>query len=266
MSASTIAGPDRATARVDDCTVSYLRAGSGTPLLFLHGAGGISAWMPFMARLAERYDVIVPDHPGFGRSETPAWLDNIHDLAYFYLDFVRALGLRDVHLVGNSLGGWIACEVAVRSTASLRTLTLVSPAGLRLVGVRKLDTFLMPPDQIVRALYLDQAIPERILATPPSDEQADIALKNQYAVARLAWQPRFYDPHLAKWLHRIDVPTLVLWGDSDRVIPPPYAAEFARLIPGAKLETIARAGHLPHVEQADAFLGAVTPFLEGAAR
>src|SRR5579875_2341617 len=136
------------TLRLDDCTVSYQRRGEGTPLLFLHGANNVPGWPPFMARLAERYDVIVPDHPGFGRSEIPPWLDTIHDLAYFYLDFIEALGLHGVHLVGASLGGWIACEIAVRQTAALRTLTLVAPAGLRLAGVRKLDTFLMSPQPL----------------------------------------------------------------------------------------------------------------------
>jgi pimeloyl-ACP methyl ester carboxylesterase len=253
---------DTQTIDLLDCTVQYRRRGSGPPLLFLHGAAGVPGWTPWMARLAERFDVIVPDHPGFGASETPAWFDNIHDLAYFYLDFITALDLRDVHLVGHSLGGWIAAEIAVRNTSRLRTLTLASAAGLRIPGVERVDVFLLAPDDVPPALYFDQKFAEAILANPKTDEQVDLDLKNSYSFARVAWQPRLYDPHLDKWLHRIDIPALLLWGDADRVVPPAYAAEFKRLIPHAVVEIVACCGHLPHLEQTDAFLRAVTNFVE----
>jgi pimeloyl-ACP methyl ester carboxylesterase len=257
-----LAAAERTALQVAGCTVSYQRAGSGAPLLFLHGANSPPGWLPFMSQLAERYDVVVPDHPGFGQSEIPEWLDNIHDLAYFYLDFIAALGLRGVHLVGNSLGGWIACEIAVRQTTPLKTLTLVSPAGIRLVGVRKLDIFLMSPEAVTRSLFADQSFADRMLAQPLTDEQMDVQIKNRYATARLGWQPRMFDPHLAKWLHRIDIPTLIVWGDSDRLIPPAYAPEFARLIPGSATEVIAGCGHLPHVEKTAEFIGIVNRFIE----
>jgi pimeloyl-ACP methyl ester carboxylesterase len=244
-----------------NCRVRYQRQGSGPTLLFLHGAGGVPGWTPWMARLAERYDVIVPDHPGFGASDTPAWFDNIHDLAYYYLDFIAALGLHDVHLVGHSLGGWIAAEVAVRTTAALRTLTLVSAAGLRIPGVERVDVFLLAPDDVPRVLYHDQAFADALLANAKTDAQVDLELKNSYSFARVAWQPRLYDPHLEKWLHRIDVPTLLVWGDADRLVPPAHAAEFKRLIPHATVELIRGCGHVPQVEGAETFLGAVNAFI-----
>jgi pimeloyl-ACP methyl ester carboxylesterase len=246
-----------------NCTVHYRRRGAGPPLLFLHGAGGVPAWTPWMARLAERFDVIVPDHPGFGASDTPAWFDNIHDLAYYYLDFIAALDLTGIHLVGHALGGWIAAEMAVRTTASLRTLTLVSSAGLRIPGVERVDAFLLAPDEVPRALFFDQALADAILARPKTDAQIDLELKNSYGFARVGWQPRLYDPHLEKWLHRIDVPALLLWGDADRLVPPAHAAEFKRLIPQAIVDIIPSCGHLPHVEQTAAFLHALTSFIEG---
>src|SRR6266481_2288964 len=101
---------------IGGCRIRLMRGGSGAPLLFLHGGGGIGIWLPCMARLAKKFDVIVPEHPGFGASDTPDWLDNIHDLAYFYLDVLDQLDLRAVHLVGVSLGGWIAAQLAIRST------------------------------------------------------------------------------------------------------------------------------------------------------
>ena len=244
------------------CTVHYRRKGAGPTLLYLHGAAGVTGWTPWMSRLAERFDVIVPDHPGFGSSDTPAWFDNIHDLAYYYLDFIKALGLHDVHLVGHSLGGWIAAEIAVRSTASLRTLTLSSAAGLRIPGVERIDVFLLAPKDVPPALFFDRKFADAMLAQPKTDEQIDLELKNGYSFARVAWQPRLYDPHLDKWLHRIDVPTSVLWGDADKLVPPEHAAEFKRLIPQATVEIFPRCGHVPQVEAPEAFVRALTTFIE----
>ncbi|HEX5766743.1 MAG TPA: alpha/beta hydrolase, partial [Burkholderiales bacterium] len=104
-------------AEVDGCKTRLRRGGTGAPLLFLHGANGAPVVMPFMEKLAQRFDVLVPEHPGYGKSDEPEWLENIHDLAYFYLDFLKALSLSNVTLVGTSMGGWIAMEMAVRDTA-----------------------------------------------------------------------------------------------------------------------------------------------------
>src|SRR6185503_3947711 len=130
---------------VDGCKTHLRRAGKGEPLLFLHGASGAPAIMPFMEKLAQRFDVLVPEHPGWGKSDEPAWLENIHDVAYFYLDFLKRLDLRNVTVVGSSMGGWIAMEMAVRDTSRLKSLVLVSPAGIAAPGVLPADIFLMPP-------------------------------------------------------------------------------------------------------------------------
>jgi pimeloyl-ACP methyl ester carboxylesterase len=251
--------------RLKNCQVAYMRAGSGPVLFFLHDGYGERRWEPFMAGLAERYDVIVPDHPGFGRSEIPDWLDNIHDLAYFYLDFFAALDLRDVHLVGHAFGGWLACEIAVRDAAALATLTLVAPSGLRVPGLRKRDVFLMTREAIVAESFHDPAVASAILAVPRSDDDVDVEIKNAAMYARLAWQPRLYDPHLAKWLDRIATPTMLLWGDDDRIIQPAYADEFARLIPASRVETIRDCGHVPQIETPAVFVRAITNFHQSAA-
>src|SRR5215470_7817020 len=139
------------------CTIGLMRGGAGSPLLVLHGASGAGAWLPFMAALAERHDVIVPEHPGYGLSDTPHWLDTIHDLAYFYLDFLDALDLKRVHLVGISIGGWIAAELAVRDTGRLASLTLADSAGIHLPGVPQIDTFLRNEEQRIRDFFHDQS-------------------------------------------------------------------------------------------------------------
>jgi pimeloyl-ACP methyl ester carboxylesterase len=244
--------PKEAFETVDGCKVRVLRGGSGPTLMFLHGARGGSVWLPFFRALAQRYQVIVPEHPSFGRSDTPDWLDTIGDLAFFYLDFIKALGLRDIHLVGTSLGGWIAAELAVRNSADLRTLTLVAPAGIHVAGVPKGDVFLWSPEETARNLFYDQSLAEAALKQPPDEDEQNRQLKNSLATAKLCWQPRFYNPHLHKWLHRIDRPTLLVWGDSDKIIPPPYGPAFQKLIPGSRLEVIAQCGHLPHIEKTDA--------------
>ena len=254
---------DSAFIDVGGCRVEVLQGGAGAPLLFLHGAGGASRWMPFMDRLAESYRLVAPSHPGFGRSDTPDWLDNMSDLAFFYLDFLEALDLRELHLVGNSLGGWLACEIAVRSIERLRTLTLVSPAGIHLKGTPKGDIFLWNPETRVRNTFHDQALAEARLAQQPSPEEADIALKNHFTTAKLAWHPRFYNPDLGKWLHRIRIPTMILWGEDDRIIPVAYAHAFRELIPNAELRIIPACGHLPQQEATDDFVAGVRAVADG---
>lgn len=261
----TTAAPERTTVQIDGSAVAYRRAGRGTPILFLHGSEALFDWLPFMERLAERFDLIVPDHPGFGASEIPDWLDNIHDLAYFYRDFIEALGLGDVHVIGNGLGGWIGCEMAVRQSLGLRSLTLIDPAGLRVRGVQKADPFLMNPEKFVRSLFADQRFADALLDAPETDAAQMMQIKNKYVAARLGWQPRNYDPHLHKWMHRIRIPALIVWGEDDAMIPAAYADEFRRLIPSARVQLVAGAGHLPHVEQPDAVLAAVLPFLDRSA-
>ncbi len=245
------------TIEVAGCKVEVLRGGSGPTLLFLHGAGGAMEWAPYMDALAAKYDVIVPSHPGFGRSDTPEWLDNMSDMAYYYLDFMDAMDLSEVHLVGNSLGGWLACEIAVRSSARIKTLTLVSAAGIHVKGVPKGDIFLWDAETRVRNVFHDQNLAEARLAVTLSEEDSDLALKNHFITAKLAWQPRFFNPDLRKWLHRIQVPTMILWGDSDKVFPLPYGHAYNELIPGSELRIVADCGHLPHQEKPDEFIAAV---------
>ncbi len=256
--------PRRTIERVADCNVGLLRGGSGEPLFFLHGARGGGRWLPMMEALSQHFEVFAPEHPGYGGSETPPWLDTIGDLAYFYLDFIETLGLERMHLVGTSLGGWIAAELAVRNQSSLATLTLVAAAGLHVNGIPKGDIFMWSVPELARNLFHDQKYAEWMLLAEPGQQEQDIQLRNRSTTAKLGWQPRLHNPHLHKWLHRITVPTLILWGANDKVIPAQYGAAFRDSIPNARLEIIANCGHLPHVEKKPEFVDALTRFLQGA--
>src|SRR5713101_2527929 len=253
------------TVTIKDCRIRLMRGGSGPPVLFLHGSGGAPSWLPFMARLATKFDVIVPGHPGFGQSETPIWLDTVSDLANFYLDFLDQLDLNGVHLVGHSLGGWIAADLAVRNSSRLASLVLIGSGGIHVMGVEQVDTFLSNDEQRVRDLFHDQKLADEAIASSLRPEFEDVALKNRTITAKLVWQPRSHDPQLQKWLHRINVPTLLIWGDHDRLFPKEYAFAYERLIPGSRAVIIADCGHLPHVEKAEACAAELEAFI-GARR
>jgi pimeloyl-ACP methyl ester carboxylesterase len=247
---------------VRGCSIGLMRSGSGRPLLILHGASGAGHWLPYMADLAERHDVLVPEHPGFGGSDAPDWLDTPADLACFYLDFLDQLDLSNVDLVGFSLGGWIAAELAVRNTSRLASLTLVGAAGIHVKDVEQIDPFLRADEQRIRDFFHDPRRADDMVQRLLRPELEDINLKNWTTTAKLVWQPRSYNPHLHKWLHRIDVPTLLLWGADDRMFPPEYAHAYQRLIPGSKVTIIPDCGHIPQAEQRQSFVAALEGFLE----
>src|SRR4051794_26698472 len=207
--------------------------GGQAPVVFLHGAGGHTGWMAFLEDLTGSFAVFAPEHPGFGQSDDPPWLDEIADLAYFHLDLLKALGLERVHLIGTSLGGWVAAEMAVRNTARLASLTLVGAVGITANDETIPDIFRMKDDENLRRYYAD---PERaeLRAADLARALADPAImatvaKNRATVTRLAYRPRFHNPGLAKWLHRIDVPTVLIWGEADRLVPPVFGESYNAL-------------------------------------
>src|SRR5947209_8868654 len=154
--------------RVRDVRIKLHRAGSGSTVLFLHGAGGVAQWLPFFDALAEDYELLVPEHPGFGGSADPPGIRSMADLAMFYLDLVEEAGLDRVHLIGNSLGGWLAAEILIRDRSRFRSLVQLAPAGIRVKGVPCGDNFIWGPEEAVRNLYHDQSFADRILALTPT--------------------------------------------------------------------------------------------------
>ena len=234
---------------------------SGPVVLFLHGAGG-SSWNPMLMLLAEHHRVIAPEHPGFGRSATPDWMMSVGDLAMFYLDMLEVMGLKRVHLAGHSLGGWTAAEIAIRNTSRLASLTLLSPAGCRSEAPFG-DIFLWDAETATRAQFFDQKLAEeRIKLLPQAD--LDVQLQNKATVARLAWNPRLHNPQLPHWLHRIEVPTLLLWGRDDKIVPFACHAAFKAEIKGAKLVALPETCHALHTERAKECTAAISALIKEA--
>jgi pimeloyl-ACP methyl ester carboxylesterase len=256
--------PIRSSAEVNGIALSVQRLGSGQQMVFLHGASGVPSWLPFFDLIAGD-GLIVPDHPGFGYSPDAEWIRNVSDVAMFYLDVFEELDLRNVHVVGHSLGGWIAAEMAVRDRSRFRSLTLIAPAGIRIKGIPCGDNFIWNPEETARNLFFDQRFSEAMLARVPTDEEADILLQNRFTAAKLGWQPRWFNPDLEKWLHRAKLPTQLIWGDHDKLMPYAYAALWRDLLPQARLATIERCGHLPHVERAEEVAAIITRFTETVA-
>jgi pimeloyl-ACP methyl ester carboxylesterase len=242
------------------------RAGAGAPLLYLHGAQGFAGAEAALELLARQFSVLAPDHPGFGRSDVPDWIDDVADLSFLYLDLIDALKLERVVVVGHCIGGWTALEMAVRSTARIGALVLAGAAGIRVPGVPRADMFICTPDELGRQLFAGEAGVHWAAAQQASPELQDIFDKNRFAAAKLCWQPRLFDPKLEKWLHRVDRPTRILWGEVDRIIPPAYGNRLAELIPGASLKMVPGVGHMLPAEQPQQFADEVVRFAAEAPR
>jgi pimeloyl-ACP methyl ester carboxylesterase len=237
-------------------------AGEGPTVLFLHGIAG-AAWDPLLDRLAAKYRVVAPEHPGFGRTAIPDWMMSVGDVAFFYLDVLQALELRDVRLVGHGLGGWIAAEIAIRSTQRLASLALLASAGVESARAPFDDVFAWSSEEFAQRQFHDRRLAEDWQRARAALD-VDIVLQNQAAVARLAWNPRLCNPQLTYWLHRIDVPTLLVWGEEDRVIPFPCHEAFKREIRRAELLALARSGHALPIERAEEIAPRLDAFFKGA--
>src|SRR5437899_12691986 len=244
--------------------LEILERGQGRPILWLHGEEGLDPGAPFLELLAAQGRVLAPSHPGFGRSPDVGSIDTVDDLSYLYLDLLAARNLRDVVVIGSSLGGWVAAEMAVKSSDRLGGLVLVAPLGSK-VGDRETrdipDIFALPPDEVARLQYRDPAR-AAIAHTKLWDDQLTVIARNREATALYAWEPYFHNPKLRQWLHRITLPTLLLWGADDRFVTAAYYGDaFRAAIPGARFETIDRAGHFPHIEEPAALVERIRGFI-----
>jgi pimeloyl-ACP methyl ester carboxylesterase len=261
MTKSTAPHADWLTVRGIDLEV--VRGGTGRRIVFLHGFHTLDPDAPFLELLSRQACVLAPSHPGFGASPRPDDFETVYDLVHLYRQLIDGLPDDKVTLVGASFGGWLAAEIAAACPHRLDRLVLVDALGIKL-GDREtpdiLDVFNTHPDVVRRASWHDA---ER--SAPDFDALSDAALtrhaRNWEALCLYGWEPYMYNPRLKRWLGRIALPTLVLWGASDGVVTPAYGRAYAALIPGARFAVIEGAGHHPEIERPAALAGRILDFL-----
>jgi pimeloyl-ACP methyl ester carboxylesterase len=241
-----------------------LRRGAGRPMLLLHGFQTVDPQARFLELLGRHREIIAPSGPGFGRSPRPRDFDTVYDLVHLYLEVLESLPGEKATLLGFSFGGWLAAEVAASCSHCLDKLVLVDPVGIKISDRETpdiLDIFNKSPDEARRRSWHD---PERFAPdfNAMSDEALVVYARNREALCVYAWHPYMYNPQLPRWLNRIKVPTLLVWGASDRVVTPEYGRAYSRLIPGSRFELIEGAGHHPEIEQPEMFVERVSRFLE----
>jgi pimeloyl-ACP methyl ester carboxylesterase len=248
--------------RVGSTSIQVFTGGAGAPLLYLHGAG-IFGWMPVHDRLAARRRVYLPVHPGFGASQGLEQIETMEDLVFHTLDVMDALGLPRADVVGLSLGGWLAAELAVRHPERVDRLVLVDAVGTRVPGVERPDPFLMPAPKARELLFAapTSALATTLLPDAPPPERMEMALRGREAAARLLWNPHVQYRKLTSRLGRIKAPTLIVWGAQDRLLPRPLGEAYHRGIAGSTLTVLDGCGHLPPLEQPERFADTVLAFL-----
>lgn len=241
--------------------IRLLRGGSGQPLLFLHDTFGIT-WGALHDTLATQYEVIFPVHPGCQGSEGFEALDDMQDLVFHYLDVCDTLQIERPVLLGPSLGGWLAAEWAVRYADRLAGMVLIDALGLRVPGAPATDILRLDAAQMRAVLFAEanSAVARELVPDAPDPERLPALLRARRFLARFAWQ--FADnPKLAGHLYRVTTPTLVLWGERDKVVSTAHARAYQEGIPGAQLTVLPACGHLPYAEQHEACARTILDFL-----
>lgn len=238
------------TLTVNGVDVVVLTAGDGPPLVHFHGAGtltGFDALLP----LAERFRLIVPYHPGYGPSTDDTSVDSIHDYVLHYLDLFDQLSLDEFTLMGHSMGGLLASWFAIGQTPRIQRLVLAAPLGMRVPEHPTTDIFAVPDEEFLSYVAADMSVFEGHVPMPPTPEFLAERYRESTSTARMFWN-RVYDTKLPRWLHRLTMPTLLLWGDQDRLIPAAQAPVWAEFIPNSQIKILPGVGHLPFDESAEA--------------
>jgi pimeloyl-ACP methyl ester carboxylesterase len=239
---------ERFTINGVDTVVQF--AGEGEPLVYLHGAGTVTGFDALLP-LADRFRLIVPFHPGFGASADDPTIDDVHDYRRHYLELFDELGLEELSLIGHSMGGWIGAHFAADHAERVRRLVLVAPVGLKVDEHPTADIFTIPGPELGAWLSNDLSVFEGHVPVPPTPEFLADGYRETTSAARVLWA-RPYDLKLARWLHRLTMPTLILWGEADRIVPAGQAPVWAQLVPAAEVKVLPGVGHLVFDETPEA--------------
>ena len=232
--------------------------GRGRPVVLLHGGGGPPSMGSLPSALSQDFAVIAPVHPGFAGTPRPDWYDRIDDIALSYLRLLEQQDLNDVLVIGSSVGGWIASEMAVREHRRISGTVLLNAVGINVDGIALADFFSLTPQQLIAYSFHDPgAAPD---PTQLPQQARDIQAANAATLAVYAREPYMHDPKLRRRLALVPTPVAVIWGESDRIAPEPYGRAYAASFPNGRFELIRKAGHLPHLEQPDQVLSAIHRF------
>lgn len=256
------------TVELGDVQLAVQEAGEGPPLLVLHDELGPPGWQAWHEAAARGRRLIMPLTPGF-HGERIKWLANVRDLAVLYGRLLRELKLGPVDVIGFSFGGWLAAEMAVQNPGQFKHMVLVAPFGLKPSEGYIADMFLMSSAEWIRAGFAqpDQAAEFAALYGAAGPEQVEAWEDARVECAQLAWQPYMFEPAMERLLPAAGrLPSLVIWGDKDVIVPRSAAAAYANALPNARLEVIAGCGHRPEIERREAFLDLINTFLAGADR
>jgi pimeloyl-ACP methyl ester carboxylesterase len=240
--------------------LQVMRAGSGRAVLVLHHDIGSPERLDFYDALAEKFDVIIPNHPGYGRSERPQWLRSVREIGAIYQALLATLGVERAALVGLGFGGWIAAEMAVAAPRDFDRLVLVGAMGLKPPEGDIFDQALVSYIDYARAGFHDQQAFGRVYGEVSTDQLVDWDLCREMSF-RVAWKPYMYSQGLPHLLGGVQVPALVVWGDDDRIVPKSAGALYAERLPNARFETVRGAGHCVDMEQPQALAALVVPFI-----
>jgi pimeloyl-ACP methyl ester carboxylesterase len=244
----------------DDLEVTVDRQGEGRPVLLLHGGGGPPSMGPLPSALSENFEVIAPVHPGFAGTPRPEWHNAIDDIALSYLQLLEQRNLHDVLVVGSSIGGWIASEMAVREHERISGTVLLNAVGINVDGIDLADFFSLTPQELITYSFHDPgAAPD---PTQLPQEARDIQAANAATLAVYAREPYMHDPKLRRRLGVVPTPVAAIWGESDQIAPEPYGRAYAASFPNGRFELIREAGHLPHLEQPAQVLEAIYRFAD----
>ena len=245
----------------DDPKITIDQQGEGRPVLLLHGGGGPPSMGPLPSALSEDFQVIAPVHPGFAGTPRPDWYDGIDDIALSYLRLLEDRDLRDVLVIGSSVGGWIASEMAAREHQRISGTVLLDAVGISVEGIELADFFSLTPQELIARVFHDPAAAPDPTQLPQAAR--DIQAANAATLAVYAREPYMHDPKLRRRLALVPTPVVAIWGESDRIAPEPYGRAYAASFPHGRFELIREAGHLPHLEQPEPVVEAIQRFAHG---
>lgn len=250
------------TVEVQGIQTHLFEAGSPTapPLLYLHGTNLGNLWLDYHNALAQHFHIFAPDTPGFGLTVRPDWMRDMSDYILYFRDLLDTLGLDKPNIVGHSLGGWMAAELAVWYPERVSKLVLSNAAGIRVKGSPIADLFAMNIQEVLAACFDD---PMAAMPLMPAEFNTDYMIAQyleRMTLATLAWNPN-YDPKLERRLARVKCPTLVIWGENDRLIPQVYGDTLHKIIADSRLVKLAGTGHMPMFEKHEEWTNEIADFL-----